>query len=76
MSAFRECTRRAVRTFFQAALGYTAASLAGLIEGGGLTKSTVAGLTSAAVAAGLAAVMNLGPRRTPCNDIKEDFADE
>lgn len=75
MSTFRECARRAVRTFLQAALGYAAASLAGLIEGGTFTKSAASGLLISAVAAGLAAAMNL-PWRTAGdntdNETKED----
>lgn len=62
MNDFRECARRAVRTFFQAALACTAVDIAGLAETGGFTKSALAALLTAAVAAGLAAVMNLPPR--------------
>ncbi len=76
MSALRECIRRAVRTFLQAAFGYAAASLAGLVESGGFTKNTLAALLTAAVAAGLAAVMNIAPRRAANYETKEDYMDE
>ena len=57
----REWLVRAIRTFVQAALGYAAANVTGLIgEGAGLTKNALAALTVAAVAAGLAALMNVG----------------
>lgn len=72
MSSFGECIRRAVRTFLQAALGYAAANLAGLCESGGVTKSALAALSAAAVAAGLAALMNLPLRRGAYDDTKED----
>ena len=54
----REWLVRAIRTFVQAALGYAAANVTGLIgDGEGLTKNALAALT---VAAGLAALMNVG----------------
>ena len=64
----REWARRALRTFVQAALGYAAANAAGLIgEGAGLTKNALAALAVASVAAGIAALMNVGPE-SPAND--------
>ena len=53
----KECLRRAWRTFIQAAVAYITVNIV-LIDFSG-EKSAVTGLIVAAVAAGLAAVMNL-----------------
>lgn len=60
MSKWKETIRRALRTFCQAAIGYIAANIA-LIEwdDAGLAKKGVIALITAAVACGLAALMNL-----------------
>ena len=53
----KECLRRAWRTFIQAAVAYITVNIV-LIDFS-VVKSAVTGLIVAAVAAGLAAVMNL-----------------
>lgn len=62
----KETVVRAVRTFLQAAVGYIAANLAmglsGADNGAASLKTVLTGLIAAAVACGLAAVMNL-PRK-------------
>ncbi len=60
MNKWKETIRRALRTFGQAAIGYVAANIA-LINwsDGGAWKSGVTALITAAVACGLAAIMNL-----------------
>lgn len=62
----KETIKRAVRTFVQAAVGYLAANIVmyvtGVSEGTGTLKSAVVTLAGAAVACGLAAVMNLPPK--------------
>ncbi len=57
---YRETIRRAIRTFAQAAVGYIVANIA-LIkwDDAGALKTTVAAVITTAIAAGLAAVMNL-----------------
>lgn len=57
---YKETIRRAIRTFAQAAVGYIVANLA-LIkwDDPGALKTTVTAVITTAVAAGLAAVMNL-----------------
>lgn len=75
MSSFRECLVRSLRTFFQAALGYAAANLVGLIGDGDMTRNTLAALLVASVAAGAAAVMNL-PGRGGNDSGKEDSEGE
>ncbi len=66
----KETLRRALRTFVQAALGCIAADLAaaaaGIARGEGAREIVVV-LAASAVAAGIAAVMNL-----PKKDNKED----
>ena len=68
----RETLRRALRTFFQAALGYAAANLAanaaGIVKGGDVLAAFIA----SAVAAGLAAVMNLPKKADGKKEEKED----
>lgn len=63
MSKWKETIRRAARTFFQAAVGYIAANLVMMVTGAGndseALKSTLITLITAAVACGLAAVMNM-----------------
>lgn len=80
MSAFKECARRAARTFLQAALGYVAANVAGLVTDCGFTKNAAAALLTAACAAGLAALMNLPPRSgensNANNETKEECVNE
>ncbi len=62
----KETVVRAVRTFLQAAVGYIAANLAmglsGADNGAASLKNVLTGLIAAAIACGLAAVMNL-PRK-------------
>lgn len=58
----KEMLIRALRTFAQAAVGYISVNIAATIGGVnemGLLKTTLIGLGVSAVAAGLAAVMNL-----------------
>ena len=59
----KETFVRAIRTFFQAAIGYIAANLAmglsGAVDGAISYKSALTALIAAAVSCGLAAVMNL-----------------
>lgn len=62
MTDIRECIRRAARTFLQAAIGCAAAGIAGLAESGALTGRALSALLIPAVAAGLAALMNLPHR--------------
>ena len=62
-----EMLKRAARTFVQAAAGYLSANLvvvfaSGEVLNGDYIKTAVAGLLMSAVAAGLAAIMNM-PRR-------------
>ena len=56
-----ETTKRALKTFLQAAVGYIAVNLAvvDFSEGKDIVKSALIGLCISAVAAGLSAVMNL-----------------
>ena len=65
---------RAVRTFFQAAIGYIAANLAmgltGAVEGAVSLKSALTALIAAAVSCGLAAVMNL-PKKDAAAQVPE-----
>lgn len=61
MKINKECLRRAWRTFIQAAVAYITVNIV-LIDFGEektVVKSALTGLIVAAVAAGLAAVMNL-----------------
>ena len=60
MTGFKQTAYRAARTFFQAAAGYLAANAA-LISWDDATalKKTVAGILAAAIACGIAALMNL-----------------
>ena len=60
----RECTRRAMRTFFQSAAGYVAANLAAYMGGMEFTdatamRSAILGVCASGIAAGIAAAMNL-----------------
>ena len=59
----KETIRRALRTFAQTAAGYISVNIVAAISGAGtngeLLKTAVYGLIISAVAAGLAAVMNL-----------------
>ncbi len=59
----QETTKRAARTFLQAAVAYVVANLAmvDFTEGKDIVKSALIGLCISAVAAGLSAVMNLQP---------------
>ncbi len=55
----KEWIRRALRTFFQAAVGYAAVAIPAIdFEGDGL-KATLIGIGVSAISAGLAAVMNI-----------------
>lgn len=57
MNFFKKtCVKRAVRTFIQTAVGYVAVNIAATDLS---VKSAVLGLAVSAVAAGIAAVMNL-----------------
>jgi len=63
---------RALRTFFQAALGFAAAHAIGLVNAGEeLTKDALATLTVAAISAGVAAVMNL-PHKKQTEEVEEE----
>lgn len=69
----KETIKRAVRTFVQAAAGYFAANLA-LYAGSDFSdlnvlKTVLTGLGVSAIAAGLAAVMNL-PGGAGCSKVK------
>lgn len=55
----REPVRRALRTFVQAACGYVVVNIASLDMD---VKSAVRGFVVATIAAGIAAVMNMGGR--------------
>jgi len=55
----KECVIRAARTFVQTVFGYLAVHMVGLANNTDITKAAVEGLIISAVAAGLAAVMNL-----------------
>lgn len=62
---YMETLRRALRTFLQAAVGYVVTNVAIITAGyqeGTLTKAIIVGFVGSAVAAGLAAVMNLPPK--------------
>ena len=63
MRATKETLRRALRTFFQAALAYFAVNIA-VVDFGEkeVLESALTGIIVSAVAAGLAAVMNLEHR--------------
>lgn len=65
----REMIYRAVRTFFQAAVGYLAANVA-LIkwDDAGVAKTTALTVITAAVACGLAALMNMPVGKGDGND--------
>ena len=55
----KEWIRRALRTFFQAAVGYAAVAIPAIdFDGDGL-RATLIGLGVSAISAGLAAVMNI-----------------
>lgn len=61
----KECLIRAMRTFIQAALGYVVANGTAVLMGAyeaDMVKSAFMGLFVSAVAAGLAAIMNI-PRK-------------
>ena len=60
----KNCIHRAIRTFVQTVVGFVATNLTMQISGVDIAsldilKTAVAGLTTAAIAAGIAAVMNL-----------------
>ncbi len=59
----KETARRAIRTFFQSAAGYAVAHIAvtatGIAEGQTSLKVALVALITSALAAGIAAVMNL-----------------
>ena len=61
MKMTRKTLNRALRTFLQTALGYVAVNIAVLdfSQSGTVLKSALTGLAVSAVAAGLAAVMNM-----------------
>lgn len=67
----KETLKRAARTFLQAAAGYIAANLVISVTGAGsdgnALKNALVTLVAAALAAGLAAVMNL-PRKNNDKD--------
>ena len=62
----KECLKRAARTFVQSALGYAAVNLVTVVQtnatGGEALSTALRGLIVSAIAAGLAAIMNL-PKR-------------
>ena len=68
----KETLKRSVRTFVQAAAGYIAANLvmcaSGIGADGKTLESAVLTLVAAAVAAGLAAVMNLPKQKKEAGD--------
>lgn len=58
----KDCLVRAGRTFVQAAAGYIVANSAAYLMGasdGNMLKSAIVGLGVSAIAAGLAAIMNM-----------------
>ena len=61
MKSYKETIRRALRTFLQAALGYIVTNVTLVTMGyeAAEVRSALVGLFTAAIAAGLAAVMNL-----------------
>ena len=62
----KEMIKRTLRTFFEAAFGYVAANLAVAVADGAedmdLLKTCIVGVLVSAIAAGIAAVINL-PKR-------------
>ncbi|MBQ7670259.1 MAG: hypothetical protein IJS45_06015 [Clostridia bacterium] len=65
----KETFRRAVRTFFQAAIGYFAANAALVnFDDGTAFKRVLIGLVASAAACGIAAVMNLPEKSRPSPD--------
>lgn len=71
MKDWKNTLYRAARTFVQAALGYAAANVAGVInaDGDGM-KAALGGLILSAVAAGIAALMNLPERESEIEHIE------
>lgn len=66
----KEWVRRALRTFFQAFVGYVAANLTVILTGVDMSNkdmltSAGLGLATSAIAAGIAAVMNLHTTTAP-----------
>ena len=69
MKATKETLRRALRTFLQAALAYFAVNIAVVdFSEKEVLESAVVGIVVSAVAAGLAAVMNLERKEGVQND--------
>ncbi|HBE13644.1 MAG TPA: hypothetical protein DCY74_05680 [Clostridiales bacterium] len=75
----QEWVRRALRTFLQAALGFIAANMMLYVTNMGdfsnfsVVRTSIIGLATSAVAAGIAAVMNMNFTK-PGND--DDYLDE
>lgn len=71
MNNWKNTLWRAARTFCQAAIAYIAANLTGLINAGeGVTRTALGGLLVSAVAAGLAALMNLPSRASGIEEVE------
>jgi hypothetical protein len=73
----KEWLRRALRTFVQAITGYIAANLVCTVAGieisdGNELKVAIIGLIGSAIAAGVAAVMNIIPLNNNANTDKEE----
>ena len=71
MSFTKETAKRALRTFLQAAISYIVISPAfvDFTSGKEITKSGLAGLAISALAAGLAAAMNLEDKEADEDDV-------
>lgn len=71
---------RAVRTFFQAAAGYVVAhsalAFATVEEDVSFSKGAIAALITAAVASGLAAVMNLPAKEQALQETKKELRED
>lgn len=83
MNSLKEVLIRAARTFLQAAVGFIAANvvvyLSGMDGSSRAVKSAVAALITAAIASGLAAVMNMPALRSgkkPDGEVTEAEAGE
>ncbi|MBQ7125108.1 MAG: hypothetical protein IJO00_01960 [Clostridia bacterium] len=84
----KEMLKRALRTFFQTAMGYIATNLVCTVSGitdFGILKIALLGLITSSIAAGLSAVMNLphggkgsdtNGNNEPIQDSGEDNDDE
>lgn len=63
----KEWIKRSLRTFFQTAISYIAVNISSFSNGCNITSCAFKGLTISAIAAGLAAIMNLELKKNDKN---------